>query len=106
MPKAPPSTYVKVCPSCGSIAIFRSGKRLACRECGREADDFPQLTVEDLQSFRDQLERTKRGGWLSTPKKKAKGIKTKSSRAKIIVILLIVLALLFLLAGPFLAELF
>ena len=93
-------SLVEVCPRCGSIAIMARKNRI-CRECNYQASSFPQLVVNDLHAFREQLER--KG-------KRKSGSKTskKYSRKQIVrwVFIALLFGLLLFLLWPLLAELF
>jgi DNA-directed RNA polymerase subunit M/transcription elongation factor TFIIS len=88
---------VKVCPKCGSIAVLIGKKKntMQCKECSY-SDIFPELSLADVQAFREQL--------ANFPHGKKSGKKNKRAIKIVLLIIVIWLALMFL--GPLLFQLF
>lgn len=105
MPSSSSDPLVRVCPRCGSIAVFASSKSFTCKQCGLK-DSFPQLRLDDLQPFRDQL------ATISKNQKSSRGLSSSSSavskRTKLFrrIFLFVLLGILIFFLWPFLAELF
>lgn len=90
---------VKVCSRCGSISISAEGR---CRECSSKGP-FPELDLNDLQAFREQLSRR---STRARRRSSAKGYAFSSVNKVRLIFILVLLALVVFLAWPLLAALF